>query len=167
MCIRDRCRRARKRPPCWQSRRSPAWRPVSCEIGGTASYSSTRRYRDTLRSLRGALDVRLLMEPATVGGPETVRWRAAPSALRNKVRQAPPPAHPVIATVISQFPGSAGRTTPYATPTESASVSSISAGPCACEWTSKMGKYSPIKRKIAKPAATIESVTATSLHRGM
>ncbi len=32
---------------------------------------------------------------------------------------------------------------------------------------SKTGKFCAMKRKIAKPAATIESVTATSLHFGM
>ena len=37
----------------------------------------------------------------------------------------------------------------------------------SCPAASKTGKYCAMKRKIAKPAATIDSVIATSLHFGM
>src|ERR1035437_291155 len=55
----------------------------------------------------------------------------------------------------------------HPTATESASVSSIPSGACSCGCASKMGKYSAMTRKIAKPAPTMESVTATSVHLGM
>jgi len=55
----------------------------------------------------------------------------------------------------------------HLTATASASLSASFRGASSFGCASKIGKYSATTRKIAKPAPTMESVTATSVHLGM
>ena len=55
----------------------------------------------------------------------------------------------------------------HLTATASASVSTAFRGASSWGCASKIGKYSATTRKIAKPAPTMDSVTATSVHLGM